>query len=164
MGTGCIVLSAEAGTFYCLTARHCTEGEDIRVILQSGEKTVQLALLIAFAYERAEDRSTWEIQRLSGNTLLAKQIVEKIMTHVVPPDFTQAIKIFSLFVNIGYLGYFATELKFLSDYFGINELVLSRAIEFCVVHRLGIKRGNYFELSPRILAILLFSKILCGIG
>lgn len=132
--------------------------EDARAIHKLSDNDLRFALLIASAYERAESRSAWEIQRLSSGDPSVGQIVDKIMNNVVDPSHVQAVKILSLFVNCGYNSGPLVELKFLAKYFRISELVLVRAIEFCADHHLGIKRGSYFELSPRAWARLLFSK------
>lgn len=128
--------------------------EDLHAIYRLSDNDLRFALLIADEYAKSGDRDVWDIRTQRS----AMQIVERIMTQVVSDEYIDIVRIFSLFVDFGYQGFPRQELEFLKDYFNLSAPLLMRAVNFCADHRLGIKRGNYFELSPRAMARLLFSK------
>lgn len=128
--------------------------EDLHAIYRLSDHDLRFALLIADEYIKSDNRDVWDIRTQRS----AMQIVERIMAQVVGDEYTDIVQIFSLFVDFRYQGFPNQELKFLKDYFNLNESLLVRAVNFCADHRLGIKRGSYFELSPRAMARLLFSK------
>lgn len=135
---------------------HCPvlSDEELRSIFRLSDNDLRFALLIADAYSQSYEKELWSLTaRHSG-----RQILDRIMTQVVDKRYIEIIKIFSLFVDFEYNGNSKQEIDFIKDYFKLNEIILNKAIDFCADHRLGIKRGNYFELSPRVLARLLFSE------
>lgn len=132
--------------------------EESLAIYRLSRNDLRFALLIAYMYEQAPDRLEWDMQHLSSDSTSASLIVNKIMSQVSDLTKNDAVKIFSLFIDFGYIGAGETELNFLSNYFNIKRTKLERAIKTCLNHQLGIKRGNYFELSPRAFARLLFAE------
>lgn len=128
--------------------------EDLHAIYRLSDNDLRFALLIAGEYAKSGNQDVWDIRTQRS----AMQIAERIMDQVVDDEYIDIVRIFSLFVDFGYQGFPKQELEFLKDYFNLNETLLIRAVNFCADHRLGIKRGNYFELSPRAMARLLFSK------
>lgn len=128
--------------------------EDLHAIYRLSDNDLRFALLIADEYAKSGNRDVWAMQTQRS----AMQIAERIMDQVVGDEYVDIVRIFSLFVDFGYQGFPKQELEFLRDYFNLNEALLIRAVNFCADHRLGIKRGNYFELSPRAMARLLFSE------
>lgn len=128
---------------------------ELQTIYRLSSNDLRFALLIAEYYSNFEDKHMWLIDHS------ALSIVERIMKQVVKVDnenYVAIIEIFSLFVDFGYQGNAADEVEFIAKYFNINKSLILRAINFCIDHHLGINKGNYFELSPRAMARLLFSK------
>lgn len=132
--------------------------EELLAIYRLSRNDLRFALLIAYIYERAPDRLEWNMHHLSSDSTSASIIVNRIMSQVSDLSKNDAVKIFSLFVDFGFLGTGETELNFLSNYFSIKKTKLKGAIKTCFNHQLGIQRGNYFELSPRAFARLLFTE------
>lgn len=131
---------------------------ELLAIYRLSSNDLRFALLIAYMYERDADRLQWDMKNLSSDSTSASLIVSRIMSQVSDLSENDAVKIFSLFIDFGYIDTGKKELDFLSKYFNIPKSKLKDAIEICIDHRLGIPRGNYFELSPRAFARLLFVK------
>lgn len=132
--------------------------EDLHAIFRLSDNDLRFALLIAYAYERAPDRCGWNIREMKSDTTSASRIVNRIMHQVEGLSDNEAVKVFSMFVDFGYQNNGRSELEFLSRYFHMSEAFLKQRIDICIGHRLGIQKGNYFELSPRALARFLFSE------
>lgn len=129
--------------------------EQLQAIYRLSSNDLRFALLIAKHYTNFEDKQMW-IANAS-----ALEIVQRIMTQIVntgDENYLKIIRIFSLFVDFGYQGNASDEIEFIAKYFKYNKNLLLRVIDLCIDHHLGIKKGNYFELSPRAMARLLFSK------
>lgn len=135
---------------------HCPllSDEELRSIFRLSDNDLRFALMIADAYSQSKEKEMWSLSTQRS----VKQILNRIMTQVVDKRYIEIIKIFSLFVDFGCNGNSKQEIDFIKDYFKLNEIILNNAIDFCADHRLGIKRGNYFELSPRAFARLLFAE------
>ena len=129
--------------------------EELQAIYRLSSNDLRFALLIAEYYTNFDDKQMW----LAATS--AVEIVQKIMTQIVKTDdenYIKIIRIFSLFVDFGYQGDASNEIEFIAKYFNCSKNLLLRVVNLCIDHHLGIEKGNYFELSPRAMARLLFSK------
>lgn len=129
--------------------------EELQAIYRLSSNDLRFALLIAEYYTDFDDKQVWL------ETTSASDIVRRIMTQVVKIDdenYIDIIRIFSIFVDFGYQSDASNEIEFIAKYFNYKKKLLLRVVDLCIDHHLGIKKGNYFELSPRAMARLLFSK------
>lgn len=142
--------------------------DEREIIYELCKNDLRFAILIANEYKRCkgEIKNITEMYSKFSNP---SNILERICKqYSFGEDFKKCIYMMSLFIDIGFKNNSKYELEFLSKYFDESIRKLKKTIEECSKINLGIVRENYFELSPRALARLIFEmygyELICDIN
>ena len=141
------------------------EYEECQAIFDLSSNDLRLAMMIANIYDkdRTKDVATIPAKHLRDKYSSATQILSKMLELSIEGkpqdiDLEKCFNHFSLFVDIGYKNQYESELRELSNYFNVNYSDYRRAIDYFDQIQLGIKKGDYFEESPRALAKYAFEQ------
>lgn len=136
------------------------DDESVNAICELSDRDLRFALLFAELFRRNPDLLSrqWIMAALNTPTFAAEEIIKRRLGQVSPPldvhhTPEDIAKVFSLFLNFD----LQHELHFISHYFGITQDELEDWRKAFQTQRLGFIRDNYFELSPRALARILFT-------
>jgi len=143
----------------------CFEESVYQAIYDLSSNDLRLALMIAKIYDkdRSIEIATIPAKQFKDDYGSAKQILSKMLELSIEEkpqnlDLERCFNHFSLFIDIGFKNQYECELKELSNYFKVNYSDYRRAIDYFEQIQLGIKKGDYFEASPRALAKYAFEQ------
>ena len=136
---------------------------DMELVVKFSGHDLRFALLLAelFRNDPAFMEKRWTKAGICTAAFAARAVIERRLTRVNsdnPHSPEQVANAFSMFLNFGMNPTPADELGFISNYFGIDQYELEHSAEEFSTQRLGVIRDNYFELSPRALARILFTE------
>ena len=136
-----------------------------QAIYELSSNDLRLAVMIASIYEKDNSRDISDIpaKHIRNEYSSATQILNKMLELSIeekPKDVNleKCFNHFSLFIDIGYKNENKLELCSLSDYFSVDCSDYLQAIDYFEKIQLGIKKGDYFEESPRALAKIAFVR------
>ncbi len=141
------------------------EDDTCNAIYDLSLNDLRLAIMIADIYDKDQTRDISEIPAIhirdnynSASSILNKMLGLNIEEKPHDIDLQTYFYHLSLFIDIGYKNEFESELKDLAAFFNINYSDYRRAIDYFECIQLGIKKGDYFEESPRALAKYAFDQ------
>lgn len=139
--------------------------EVYQAIYDLSSNDLRLAIMITKIYDKdkSKDISTIPSKHIRDGYSSAKQILNKMLELSIEEkpqniNLENCFNHFSLFIDIGYKNEYASELKNLADFFSVDSSDYMQAIDYFDQIQLGIKKGDYFEESPRALAKFAFEQ------